>query len=359
MWMVGRCWDQASLLVLLAVVSAIPVIQFASLGYLLTAAANLAQGRPWASSFAGLRLAGKLGMFFLLAAIAWLPVWLVTDLSYSAQLLQPGTGVAARWRLGAFAISCVWVTHAAWAAMRGGRWWHMLWPAPMRFIKEIWRPATWRRASDSLYDLVAAFHFPQLWWLGARAAVGALLWVAVPVSMMIIGQRSDDFEAAGLVLFFGVVAMTIIMLYLPFLQIQMAVDNRFSGIVRVHTIRRRFLYAPWAHAISLFLLCLLCIPLYLLRIEATPAELLWVPSLVFVLFMLPAKIMLGAAMGYADKRRYKNQLSIRHWTLRWPARGLAFASVLVYVGVLNVAQLVATQGALVMYFQHAFLVPAP
>ncbi|MEZ6078461.1 MAG: hypothetical protein R3C56_23160 [Pirellulaceae bacterium] len=32
---------------------------------------------------------------------------------------------------------------------------------------------------------------------------------------------------------------------------------------------------------------------------------------------------------------------------------------LLYVGALCLAQLVAGQGALVMYFQHAFLVPAP
>ena len=106
------------------------------------------------------------------------------------------------------------------------------------------------------------------------------------------------------------------------------------------------------------LLCLLCIPLYILRIEATPAELLWAPSLVFVWFMFPAKLLLGAAMGYAAGRQRK-MLPVRHWLLRWPARGVALASVLLYVGSLYVAQVIAGQGALVMVFQHAFLIPAP
>ncbi|RMF38098.1 MAG: hypothetical protein D6753_16365 [Planctomycetota bacterium] len=108
----------------------------------------------------------------------------------------------------------------------------------------------------------------------------------------------------------------------------------------------------------MLLLCAASLPLYLLRIEATPQELLWAPSLVFVLFMLPAKLMLGAAMGYAQSRRQRG-LPRRHWMLRWPARVVALVSVLAYVGSLYVAQLVAGQGAMVMYFQHAFLVPAP
>lgn len=358
-WLIARGWDLTSLFVMLALVSAIPIVQLASLGYLLNSAANLAQGRPWRDSVPGLRLAGKLGTFVLLASLAWLPVWLVTDLAYSAQLLQPDTSIANAWRLGAFAITFLWISHVGWAAMRGGRWWHMLWPAPIRFFTQIWRPVTWARASESLYDLVASFHFSKLWWLGARAAVGALLWITVPVSLMIIGQRAQDFPLAGLVGFIGALGMTLVMLYLPFLQIEIAIDNRFRSIFNIKQVRRRFLYAPMAHAFSLLLLCLLCIPLYLLRIEATPAELLWAPSLVFVLFMLPAKLILGAAMGYADGRAHRRDLAIRHWSLRWPARLVGLASVLIYVGALYVAQLVAGQGAFVMYFQHAFLVPAP
>ncbi|QDV22286.1 hypothetical protein [Aureliella helgolandensis] len=358
-WCLGRAWDLLSLLVLLAVVAAIPLVQMASLGYLLRAAAKLATGGAWSEALPGLRRAGLLGTFTLLATLSWLPVWLVTDVSYSAQLLQPGTSTAAMWRSAAFVASAAWVLHVAWAAMRGGRWWHFLWPAPLRFLKQAWRPATWQKASDQLYDGVISLQFPQLWWLGARAAVGAMLWTCVPVTMMIIGQRSPDMDLAPLIGLVGAIAMIAIMLYLPFLQLQVAIENRFMAILNVRQVRRRFLFAPLAHAFSLLLLCVLCIPLYLLRIEAAPAELLWAPSFVFVVFMLPAKLCLGAAMGYANARQQSGVKSVRHWTLRWPARVLALASVLVYVGALYVAQLVAGQGALVMYFQHAFLVPAP
>ena len=107
-------------------------------------------------------------------------------------------------------------------------------------------------------------------------------------------------------------------------------------------------------ALSLFVLCGLAIPLYLLRIEPTPSELVWAPSVVFVALMLPAKLLIGAALGYAERRE-----NLRHWILRWSAFAVVMGSVMAYVGALYIAQFAAWQGALVMYFQHAVLVPAP
>ncbi|GIW97712.1 MAG: hypothetical protein KatS3mg111_1045 [Pirellulaceae bacterium] len=357
-WLLGRVWDLTSLWVLLAVVAAVPIVQLASLGYLLRGAANLAQGRGWSTALPGLRLAGRLGTFCLWTGLSWLPIWLVNDLAYSAQLLAPESGTAMRWRIAAGLATGGWLVYVAWAAIRGGRWWHFLWPAPWRFVREGWRLRTWQGASDKLAALWRQLSFGHLWWLGFRGAVGALLWLLVPTSMMIVGLRALEFDLAAVVGLLGALGMTAVVLYLPFLQVQMAVDNRFRSMLRLRSVRRRFRYAPWAHAASLLAMCLASLPLYLLRIEATPAELLWAPALVFVLFMLPVKLGLGAAMGYASRRESCGQQQ-RHWLNRWGARVVALTSVLVYVGSLYVAQLVAGQGALVMYFQHAFLVPAP
>lgn len=214
-WLLGRGWDHSCLCVLLAIVAAVPVVQLASLGYLLHAAARLAARKPWSAALPGARLAGKLGVFALLATLLWLPVALVNDLSYSSQLLLPDSPESRRWRLGAFVITLAWVTHCAWAAMRGGKLRHFLWPAPLKFLRQFFRRATWRRASEDLYQFTLGLHFPRLWWLGARAAAGALIWIFIPVSMMIIGQRAQDFPPAAVVGLIGALAMTIILLYLP------------------------------------------------------------------------------------------------------------------------------------------------
>lgn len=350
----GGAWNVACMMLLLAVVAAVPLVQLASLGYLLYGAGRLAAGRPWSEAFPGVRLAGKLGTFAAWVAVTWLPVYLLAGLAYDAQLLQPGSRTAGAWRLGSFVIAVAWTVHVGWAAMRGGRWWHLLWPAPIKFLKTIWRPSAWSRASDQLYELWCRLKFTKLWWLGARASAGAILWTCVPVSLMILGQRAQELKLAGLVGLVGALGMTIVMLYLPLLQIRMASRNRFIEIFNVRAIRRDFKKAPWFFAISLLLLCALAIPLYLMRIEATPSELAWLPSLVFVLFMWPAKLVMGAAVGYANRRPAN-----RHWILRWSAWTVAVASVLVYVGALYIAQFVAWQGAFVNYFQHAVLVPPP
>ncbi len=220
-YLAARALDLFSLLVLIAVVAAIPLLQFISLGYLLVAGSRLADRRPWRQCLPGLRLAGRVGLFALLTGLLSIPVLIVADLAHSAQLLEPNSGTSARWRIGAFLLTAAWLVHVGWAAMRGGRWWHFLWPAPIQFLKQIWRPSTWQKASDQLYDFVAGLQLPKLWWMGAQATVGALLWLVIPVSMMIIGQRAQA-PVAPLIGMVGAIVMAWVMFYLPFLQMQFA-----------------------------------------------------------------------------------------------------------------------------------------
>lgn len=356
-YLLARALDLLSLLILLAFVAAIPVIQLVSLGYLLVAGARLADGRPWRQSLPGLRLAGRIGVFFMLTGLSSLPVLLTADLAYSARLLEPGSFVSAAWRIGAFLLMVAWLIHVGWAAIRGGRWWHFVWPAPLQFFSQFWRPAMWSKASDQLYDLVSGLQLPRLWWLGARATVGALSWLVIPVSMMIIGQRAQA-EIAPLVGLLGAILMAWIMFYLPFFQLLFAQSGSLKSFLAIAQVRRNYAFAPWAHTLGLVVLSTLAIPLYLLRIEATPSELTWLPSLFFASLMLPSKLMLGWAIGYSNRRQAKG-VKRRAWWIRAPAKIVGIATIGFYVGALYVAQLIAAQGAYVMYFQHAFLVPNP
>jgi hypothetical protein len=169
---------------------------------------------------------------------------------------------------------------------------------------------------------------------------------------MIIGLRAQNLPAAGLLGLLGALSLTWVMLHLPLLQILFAERGRFTALFDLREIRQRFRHAPWALTLALVSLYVLCVPLYLLRIEATPEQLTWLPSLLFVGLMLPAKLLLGAALGYAARRP-----TPRHWIIRSIPRVLLVVSSLAYVGTLYIAQFVAWQGVYVMYFQHAVLVP--
>jgi hypothetical protein len=350
--------DLASLIVLIALVAAIPLVQFISLGYLLYAAARLANGGSWRRALPGIGTAGRLGVFLLIASILYLPVLLVADLAYSMQLLEPGSTKALGWQLSSGFLWMAWCLHVAWAAARGGRWWHLLWPAPIRFVKQGWRPGVWKQSLDDFYQLLLSMQLPRLWWLGARATVAALLFLAIPCSLMIIGQRAQELPVAPFLGVLGAIGMVAVMFTLPFLQIEFARQGRLKGFLEFGKVRQRFRMAPMAHTIALVLLCVLSIPLYLLRIEAVPQEILWAPSIIFASLMLPAKLFLGWAIGRADRKIVAGQ-RVSRWWVRFPCRIVGLAGVLLYVGSLYVAQLVAGQGAWVMYFQHAFLVPNP
>lgn len=355
---IGTAIDCSLLLVLIAIAAAIPLLQFASLGYLLLAGARTADRQPLRSCLPGFRRAGKIGRFGLVAVLLYLPVLLMIDLAYSAELMQPGSASALVWRTAAVAVSIVWLVNVAWGAFRGGNWWHLLWPAPLRFVKEFWRPSIWRTAGDNLTDFLVSLQIPRLWWLGARATVTALLWLVIPVSLMIIGQRAQELPIAPLLGLVGAIGLSWLMFYLPFMQIEFARTGSLMCFIQLGTIRQRFAMAPVAWAFGLATVCILAIPLYILRIEATPADLLWLPSIVFVSLMLPGKLLLGWAIGRSESRQ-ERQFAPRGQFLRWTSRILGISAVLVYIGALYLAQLVAGQGVLVMYFQHVFLAPNP
>jgi hypothetical protein len=146
----------------------------------------------------------------------------------------------------------------------------------------------------------------------------------------------------------------VVLLYLPFLQIQMARENRFRAIFDVRTIRKDFKRAPWAFFFSFLLTLALALPLYLFRIEKLPEELMWLPSLFFVLLMLPARFLVGWAL-----RRGHREIPKRLWLSRWVAWVLQLAAVPFYLLFLYLATLTSWDGALIVISQHAFLAPVP
>ena len=73
------CFGFAALLVGLAILAAIPVLQFLTLGYLLESGGRLARtGRFW-EAFIGIRLAARLGGIALACWLFLLPIRLLAD----------------------------------------------------------------------------------------------------------------------------------------------------------------------------------------------------------------------------------------------------------------------------------------
>ena len=141
--------------------------------------------------------------------------------------------------------------------------------------------------------------------------------------------------------------------YLPIVQTRFAVENRFSAMFELREVRQLFQRAPIAFWLALSTTFLFAIPLYLLKIELPPREIAWLPSLLFVLFILPARMLTGWALSRALRRE-----NPCHGLVRWTSRLALVPVVTLYVVIVYLAQYISWDGTLSLFQQHAFLLPS-
>ncbi len=389
----------ASVVVFLAFASAIPIVQFVSLGYLLEASGRVARTGKLRDGFIDTHLFARIGSVVAGTWLMLLPLRFLSDLAYSAALIDPDGPATRAWRLGLLVATVLMVGHIVLAWYSGGRLRHFFWPllAPfqlgMRLMfggivgplvrpaveylsphlaadlyvprplsewfppailwSGLWRGKVYAEARDSVWDFVRALELPHYFMLGLKGFLGALAWLAIPGLLMMAGTTLPS--VAGFLLgWLGALLMATVVLYLPFLQTNLAATNRFWTVFDLRLVRQQFRRAPIAFWLSLAITLLFAIPLYLLTIEYTPRELTWLPSLVFVVFIYPARLLTGWAVGRAEKREQP-----RFFLVRWMARLAAIPIVLWYVLIVFITQFTSWHGAASLLEQHAFLVPVP
>lgn len=345
------------LITLLAVMTALPVVQLIAFGYLLDVAGRLTQGRTIREALDWLRPAGQLGLAVLATFLVSLPIGLLGHLATVGEVISPGSVEARNLRIGAFLLVVAGTIYLGWAWARGGRWWHYLWPQPKRFLREAWRPSLWAAAADRFWDWMVAWRVGGRFWLGLRGAVATLVWL-VPATVIISANRHGTTGLAGLVGGIAFVMLGVALLYLPMLQANFAAQGRVRAMFEVRRIRRDFRRAPWAWLTAMTLtLVFLPIPLYLLKIEPPPPELVWLPTWMFIAFMLPARIACGLALRRA--RRLPDPQGWLAGLSRWSARLLCVPVVAVYLLFVFLSQFTSWDGLQTWVHQHAVLVPAP
>src|SRR5206468_3828051 len=141
---------------------------------------------------------------------------------------------------------------------------------------------------------------------------------------------------------------------LPFLQMRFAAEGRLAALFEYRAVRERFRRAPWAFACALLLTLASAVPLYLLKIEMIPRETVWLPSLVFLGFIFPTRVLTGWAYARAARQEQP-----RHWVFRAMGRLVMLPTVAFYALFVFLSQYTAWNGIGSLYEQHAFLVPVP
>jgi hypothetical protein len=345
----GWLFGFASLFVGLAVLAAVPVGQFLALGYLLEASGRVSRSGRLRDGFIGARTAAVLGGVAVGCALLWLPLYGVSILVESAKIIAPDGRAARLWEWWLTVLAAAAFLHATAAILRGGRLRYFFNPLNVVWLaRRVIRGGAYQEARDDLWDFVAALRLPYYFWLGLRGFVGALVWLVIPLALLGIGHKNPG---AGVL---GAVLLGLVVLYLPFLQARFARDNRLRAYREVSQVRDEYRRAPVAFAVALSVQLLFAVPLYLLKIETIPRELMFLEAMVFLAFMFPARLVVGWAYSRPARRAEP-----RHWLFRWAGRLLIPAAVAVYVLVVFFSQHVGWHGVSTLYEQHAFLLPVP
>ncbi len=345
-WLFGL----ASLVVGLSTLAALPVLQFLSLGYFLESSARVARSGRLRDGFVGVRRAARVGG---LAAGIWLvtvPAWLIGTVARSAELIDPGGRAARGWRVALVLAVSLTVFHVLAACARGGRLRHFFWPFghPFWVVRRLREGGLYTESRDAFWSALAALRLPYYFRLGFVGFAGTLAWLIVPAALIAAGGRVPPLGILGALL------LAIVVPFLPFLQIRYALEGRISALFSRRAIRERFRRAPWAFAFSLMVLLLAAIPLYLLKIEMIPREAAWLPSLVFVAFLAPARLLTGWAYARSGRRDRPS-----HWSFRILGRLAIIPVAAFYVLVVFLAQYTSWGGTASLFDQHAFLLPVP
>lgn len=227
----------------------------------------------------------------------------------------------------------------------------MLIPRPIREAAALRRLLTlegYREARDAVWSAAASLELPLLIKTGLLGFVAAAVWLLVPTTLLALGASAPVLAVAGWL------TMAIVVFYLPFLQLRVAQTGRLGALMDIETVRHAHAGAPLATAVALGLSVALALPLYLLKVELIPREAMWLPGIVFVALMLPARI----ACGFALRRGLAREVpSHRVW--RIAGRLVIIPIVGGYAIALYFTQYLSWYGTWSLYEQHLFLLPVP
>jgi hypothetical protein len=290
-------------------------------------------------------------------ALMVLPVQLLSSLYASAQVIDPDGPATRRWGVGLTWLTAVVGIHIALACLHGGRLRDFVWPIGnlIWLVRRLSGGRFYTEPRDALWNFVVSLRLPYYFWLGARGFCGALAWLAVPITLMALGRQVPPLGLLGAWYF------ALLLLVLPFLQMQFAAQDRFRALFELGGVLRRFARAPWAFALAQFVTLLLALPLYLFKIEIAVRDVGGIPSLffvlaclVFILFIYPARLCTGWAYACAERREQRSNLFFIFTGLLMMIPGTAF-----YVGFVWLTQFVSQKGFASLYEQHPFLLPIP
>jgi len=355
-WIFELAFGIVSLFAMLAFLAAIPIANFLALGYMLEAEGRVARTGKLRYAMPLLPLAPKLGGIAFGTWIWYRFVQLVADAASDAELIGPGTGVALAWQIGLTVVTIGVTVHVILALARGGRLGLFFWPTPLNglwLFHQIRTGNYAEQAGTAVREFVAALRIRQHFWLGLRGFFGAFALLLVPT--ILFGALQDTSKPGQVLLtLIGGFALVCVLSWVPFLQAHFAARHRLAAIFELGTIRTLNRRAPIAFLLSVVVLYALALPLYAFKLFETPQDMRWLLTPVFVVSIYPARILIGWAYSWAERKERKSWLIIRMVCSLITLPLLGF-----YVFILFFTPTVGAAGRAVLFQHHAVLLPWP
>ncbi|MBD3672732.1 MAG: hypothetical protein HUJ26_04320 [Planctomycetaceae bacterium] len=354
-WIVRHAFGVASLILFLAVLAAVPVVNFFVLGYLLEAEGRVARTGKIRSAFHLIDVAPRIGSIVLGFWLWMFPLRLLSGVAGDIAIISPGSDRYLFWQGLTYAASLFVGLHLVFALARGGSLGCFFRPLKnvLWFSRQMRAGSYWETAEQHLRSYLHSFRIKHHFLLGFKGFLGALLWIVPPTLLFAAANSSQGGRI--IVTIVGGLCLVVVFGWLPFLQAHVAAENRWKAIGNRQVARRIWAHAPIAAFLAVLFTYALALPLYLLKVRLLPEDAMWVATLVFLVSIFPARII----TGWAYSRGMRPEKTRSRWWLRWSMKLLSFAAIFAFTVLLFFTQDISEHGKLALFEQHAFLLPVP
>jgi len=348
LWCIHVPFGTLCLVLILALLAAIPGLNILTLGYLIEPQKRVAVGGRLRDGFPLLILAPRLGLICLLALIVVIPLRIaamhVSDAAVilgesHAQVLRMQTYL----RIGQTAGAVFILLLITVVGMCGYRFW-------------------WIFTSDGRRNIIASVEqIPRVvrplhhFWIGLKAFFGAVCWLLIPTGLLVAysapGRTNPVF---GLLSFLGILLLIPVTAWLPLLQVHQAVTGKFRSIFSVSAARQIIRNAPLSWMLTTVLMYAMTFPLYLTKIKLLPADAMLVLTPFFILLTYPARILVAWAYHRGMSRE-----RAAWFPFRWGIKLMMVPLLAGYAGFLFLTPFVSELGKGAPLENQAFLSPVP
>lgn len=352
-WLIRAAFGIVSLILLLAVIAAIPIVNFLALGYLLEVEARVARTGKLRDAFLLLDVAPRVGSIALGIWLWLLPLRLIASARDDQAVIQGGT-VTGGLQILTPIVAALVASHLCLALARGGSLSCFFRPIKnIRWILQRWKSADYMaHATAGVQDFLQRLRLKHHFLLGLKGFVGAFVWLVIPSALLIAGRPNGG--GRNILIFIGGVLLMLVLSWVPFLQARFAVTGRWKTMFDLRTIRELYKYSPIAWLFALVVVYALSLPLYLPKVFLLPRDAMWVITLIFIVTIYPARVATGWALHRAAFREEKPWFGFR-----WLSRSLLFLLIGLYTFLLFFTPLIAEHGRLAIFEHHSVLLPMP